>query len=116
MFSSNFWTIYDIFISLSSSNNPGIQEKEYHAILDWLAAEHTYPLLLEILASFWYGDDIILDDESSKSLQTVYNIMQDIGLHQMWMGFLPVGIIELQEEYYQHMVSKTSANKGIQLY
>ena len=37
--------------------------------------------------------------------------MRDIGLNQMWLGFLPVGMIEYQANYYQQIGSKKSAKK-----
>ena len=87
-------------------------EKAYHAILDWLTEVHTDSLVLESLTSFWHGEDVVLDPEYTQSLQMIYNTMRDIGLHQMWMGFLPVGMIDFQAEYYQRIDSKKVQKRG----
>ena len=41
----------------------------------------------------------------------MYNTLRDIGLHQMWLGFLPVGMVEYQESYYQQIGSRKSSKK-----
>ena len=69
------------------------REKSFDKILDWLETVHTEPLLLEIITAFWHGEDLILDQDCPQSLKNMYSDLQDIGLHQMWLGFLPMGFI-----------------------
>ena len=87
------------------------REKVFHKILTWLETINTESLLLEIITAFWHGENLILDKECPKSLKNIYNTLRDIGLHQMWMGMIPVGMIEYQTEYYQLIGSKKSGKK-----
>ena len=87
------------------------REKSFHKILTWLDTIHTEPLLLEIITAFWHGDNLTLDEECPQSLTNIYNILRDIGLNQMWMGMIPVGMIEHQTEHYQLIGSKKSGKK-----
>ena len=87
------------------------REKVFHKILTWLETINTESLLLEIITAFWHGENLILDKECPKSLKHIYNTLRDIGLHQMWMGMIPVGMIEYQTEYYQLIGSKKSGKK-----
>ena len=54
----------------------------------WLEIVHTEPLLLEIITTFWHGENLILDPDCPQSLKSMYNTLRDIGLHQTWLGFL----------------------------
>ena len=66
--------------------------------MDWIEEVHTDPLLLEIITSFWCGEDVVFDTDCDKYLQSIYNII-----------FLPVGMINFQEQYYYQICSKKSA-------
>ena len=72
------------------------REKSFHKILTWLDTVNTEPLLLEIITAFWHSENHILADECPQSLKNIYNTLRDIGLHQMCMGIVPVGMIEHQ--------------------
>ena len=87
------------------------REKSFHSILTWLDTVHTDPSLLEILTSFWHGENLILDQDCPQCLKNMYTTMRDIGLNQIWLGLLPVGMIEYQANYYQQIGSKKSAKK-----
>ena len=87
------------------------REKSFHKILTWLETAHTDPLMLEIITAFWHGENLVLDPECPQALKSMYNTLRDIGLHQMWLGFLPVGMVEYQESYYQQIGSRKSSKK-----
>mmetsp|Transcript_9156 Transcript_9156/g.9268 ORF Transcript_9156/g.9268 Transcript_9156/m.9268 type:complete len:127 (-) Transcript_9156:554-934(-) len=88
------------------------REKYFHSILAWLDTVHTDPSLLEILTSFWHGENLILDQDCPQSLKNMYTTLKDIGLNQIWLGLLPVGMIEYQANYSQQIGSKKSAKNG----
>ena len=69
-------------------------------------------MLLDLLTLFWHGEEITLDADCPPMLKNVYNIILEIGLHQMWTGFLPVGMVEFQEEYYLQIGSRRSGKNG----
>jgi len=75
-------------------------DQSFHKILDWLEEVDTDPILLELSTSFWHGEEVTLDADCPPMLQNVYKTILEIGLHQMWTGFLPVGMVQFQEEYY----------------
>ena len=60
---------------------------------------HTEPLMLEIITTFWHGEDLVLDPGCPKSLKSMYNNLREIGLHQTWLGFLPIGMIDYQDSH-----------------
>ncbi len=75
------------------------REKSFHEILTWLDTNDTEPLLLEIITAFWYGENLILNDDYTQHLRNRDTIRRDIGTHQIWMGMIPVGMIAHQMEY-----------------
>ena len=79
---------------------PTTRDKLFHTILDWLETVDTDPLLLELISSFWHGEEVIMDTDYPPSLIAIYQIMRDIGLHQMWQGFLPIGMVNFQQQFY----------------
>ena len=94
--------------------NPTIaiaREKSFHQILNWLETAHTDPILLEIITSFWHEKNLVLDPECPQVLKSMYNTLRDKGLHQMWLGFLPVGMVDYRETYYQQIESRKSTKK-----
>ena len=87
------------------------RDQSFHKIPDWLKEIDTDPMLLDLLTSFWHGEEITLDADVPPMLQNMYKTMVEIGLHQMWTGFLPAGMVQFQEEYYLHIGSKRSGKK-----
>ena len=100
-----------ISIPMSSSYSNYSERKSFHSILTWLEIVHTDPLMLEIIATFWHGENLVLDPECPQALKFMYNTLRDIGLHQIWLGLLPVGMVECQENYYLQIGSRKSAKK-----
>ena len=68
--------------------------------------------MLEIITTFWQDENLVLDPECPETLKFMYNNLRDIGLHQMWLGLLPIGMVECQAPYYRQIGSKKSAKKG----
>ena len=87
------------------------RDQSFHKILDWLEEVDTDPMLLDLLTLFWHGEEITLDADCPPMLKNVYNIILEIGLHQMWTGFLPVGMVQFREEYYLQIGSRRSGKK-----
>ena len=87
------------------------RDQSFHKILDWLKDADTDPLLLDLLTSFWHGEEVTLEADCPPMLQNIYKKIRDIGLHQMWTGFLPVGMVQFQEEYYLQIGSRRSGRK-----
>ena len=52
-----------------------------------------------------------MDPESPPILTSIYQIMRDIGLHQMWQGFLPVGMVDFQHQYYLQQGSRRTGKQ-----
>ena len=42
---------------------------------------------------------------------TMYNILREIGVHQMWTGLLPIHLIDIQQQYYNYIGSRRSARR-----
>ena len=42
---------------------------------------------------------------------TMYNILREIGVHQMWTGLLPSHLIDMQQQYYNYIGSQRSARR-----
>ena len=85
--------------------------KSFHKILFWLETFHTDPSMLEIITVFLHGENLVLDHECPKSLKPMCNNLREIGLHQMWLGFLPIGMVECQKSCYQQIGSRNSLKK-----
>ena len=76
-----------------------LKEDSFTSILKWPAEVHTDPLLLDIISAFWYGRDMEWDSDFPQSFQFIYQTLQEIGVHQMWTGILPIHLIEAQQQY-----------------
>ena len=76
------------------------RNQSFHKILEWLEEVNTDPMLLDVLTSFWHGEEVILGQDGPPMLQNIYRTIIEIGLHQMWMGFLPVEMVQFQDDYY----------------
>lgn len=87
------------------------RDKSFHQILDWLETVDTDPLLLDLLSLFWHDDEVLIDPEYPLMLTSIYQIMRDIGLHQMWQGFLLVGMVDFQQQYYSQQGSKRTGKQ-----
>ena len=88
------------------------KEKLFQSILLWLEVQQTDPSLLEMITSFWHGETPQLDDTSSPTLRSIYQLFCEIGVHQMWQGFLPQELVQTQDLYYQLIGSKKQENGG----
>ena len=88
-----------------------IRNQSFHKILEWLEEVDTDPMLLDVLTSFWHGEEVILGQDGPPMLQNIYRTIIKIGLHQMWMGFLPVEMVQFQDDYYLQIGSKRSGKK-----
>ena len=45
------------------------------------------------------------------------NNIREIDLHQMWLGFLPIGTVDCHKSYYQQIDSSQNAKKwGLDLF
>ena len=87
-------------IPLSSSYSSYSERKYFHSMLTWLKTVHTDPLMLEFITTFWHGENLVLDPECPQPLKSMYYTLMYIGLHQMWLGLSPVGMVECQANYY----------------
>ena len=67
--------------------------------------------MLDIINAFWHRENLVLDPECPTSLKSMYNDLREIGLRQMWLGFLPIGMVDYQESHYQQIGSRKSAKK-----
>ena len=83
----------------------------FYSILTLLETVCTDPLMLELITTLWYGEHLILDPEYPQDLKSMYNTLRDIGLHQMWLGILPIGMVEYYSNYYLQIGSRKSAKK-----
>ena len=91
---------------------PHTRDQCFQKILDWLKEIDTDPMILELLTSIWHGKEVILDTDCPPMLQNIYKKILEIGLHQMWTDFLPVGMVQFQEEYYLQIGSRRGGKKG----
>ena len=82
-----------------------VREKRFHDILELLRKEHTDPLLLQMIENFWFGEEYIIDSDSEQEYRRVYNIIKEIGVSQMWSGFIPRGMTSIQDNYFQSIGS-----------
>ena len=70
---------------------------EFRAILNWLSKVDTDPVLKELITAFWYNNSYKLDIDVPYVYQEVYTALREIGVVYMWMGLLPVHLVDLQE-------------------
>ena len=54
---------------------------------------------------FWYGESYNIEDDSEQDYTKVYNTLKEIGVSQMWSGFIPKHMVELQDSYYRSIES-----------
>ena len=47
--------------------------------------------------------------DSPSIMIAIYNILREIGVHQMWTGLLPIHLIDTQQQYYNYIGSQKSA-------
>ena len=87
------------------------RDKSFHQILDWLETVDTDPLLLDLLSLYWHGEEVLMGPDYPPRLTSIYQIMRDIGLHQMWQGFLPVGMVDFQQQYYLQQGSRRTGKQ-----
>ena len=88
-----------------------LRNTSFHNILEWLKDANTDPLLQYILSSFWHGEEVHFDADHPPELKYIYNTMRDIGLHQMWGGFIPTAMVAFQHEYYQTIGNNQTGQK-----
>ena len=82
------------------------REESFYSILNWLETVHTDSLMIEFITASWHGENLSLDPECPQDLKPIYNTSRDIGLHRMWLGLLPVGMVEYQANYYLQIGSR----------
>ena len=80
-------------------------------ICKWLNDIDTNSILLHIISTFWHNEELILALDCHLQYQTMYNILRDIGVHQIWKGLVPNHLVLLQNHYYQEIGSHRSATK-----
>ena len=81
----------------------------FNKILKWLNEVHTDPLLLDIIKTFWYGQEMQFDEDSPSSSISIYQTLREIGVHQMWTGLLPSQMIEVQQHHFNYIGSRKKA-------
>ena len=57
------------------------RDRPFHQILDWSKEVDKDPFLLELLISFWHGEEVTLDEDCPPMLHNIYQIIHDIELH-----------------------------------
>ena len=87
------------------------REKSFHKNLAWLETTLTDPLTLKIINAFWHGENLVLDPQFPKHLESMFNNVREISLYQMWLYFLPIGMVDCQESHYQQIGSRKSAKE-----
>ena len=88
-----------------------LRNKSFHNILAWLQETSTDPILIEIISTFWYGQELQLDSDTSPTIRTIYKILREIGVHQMWTGLLPNYLVDAQQQFYDSIGSRKSAKR-----
>ena len=93
-----------------------IRESEFKAILTWLQTIHTDPYLLQAITALWFGRDPEFEADDPQELCAMWDTMVDIGPQSMWLGLLPIGMVDFQHAYYRSIgESKTGSKWGEQL-
>ena len=93
-----------------------IRESEFKAILTWLQTIHTDPYLLQAITALWFGRDPEFEADDPQELRAMWDTMVDIGPQSMWLGLLPIGMVDFQHAYYRSIgESKTGSKWGEQL-
>ena len=82
------------------------RHSKFHAILDWMSSVDTAPLLQEIITVFWHGKSPKLEADAPYIYREVYMALREMGVGSMWMGLLPIHIIDIQEQYYRLYCSR----------
>ena len=80
--------------------------KLFTSVLTWLQDVDTDPLIIHIIQCSWYKDVPELGEDCPLVYRQVYQDMQEIGTHHMWMGLLHIQLVPLQHSYYQSIGSK----------
>ena len=47
-----------------------LRNDSFHKILAWLKEANTDPILLEIISTFWYGQEVQLDSDTSLTIRS----------------------------------------------
>ena len=83
----------------------------FRKIPKWLKDVDTDPTVLHIISKFWHNETPPLEVDSHQRYLTMYNILRDIDVHNMWKGLLPNCLLSLQNNYYQEIGSRRTASK-----
>ena len=52
-----------------------------------------------------------MDADDSWVYRTLYTTMRELGVSGMWMGLLPLNLVQLQDQYYKMISSRRSGSK-----
>lgn len=64
------------------------------------------PLLLEIITTFWYGEELNFDEASPSYILTIHSLLREIGVHQIWTSLLPIHSLDVQQHYHDYIGSR----------
>ena len=67
----------------------------------WLATVDTAPLILQIITAFWHGTSPALDETDPYIYREIYTALREMGVASMWMGLLPIHLVEAQDLHYR---------------
>ena len=87
------------------------RDSSFKDILMWMETVDTDPCILELISTLWYGQQPNFTSEDPRYLVDMWNTMQDIGPHSMWMGLLPQCMIKAQDDYYKSMGLRKTGQK-----
>lgn len=77
------------------------RQQSFSKVLAWLEEVDTDPLLLSLITAFWHNESPTLDKECAMTYRNIYQCLQEIQVHQMWMGFIPSLMVTVQDSYYK---------------
>ena len=86
-----------------------LRNQSFQDILTWLTEVDTDPLLIEIISAFWYGQKMQFEQDTPQCFMEIYQVLQEIGVHQMWTGLLPIQLIAVQQQHYTYLGIKRKA-------
>ena len=88
-----------------------MRQQLFSSIIDWLTAVDTDPCIVQTIRSVWYGTPLHLPEDASPWYRKLYLTLQELGIHAMWMGFLPTELTMQQAMYYNLSGSRRNGSR-----
>ena len=87
------------------------RKETYDFIIKWLTQQNTHPDLLRMIIHIFSERPQYIRPATTSFRSPIYRRLHMLSRHQILQGFLPKGITNLQQGYYEHIGSKQTGVK-----